>query len=110
MIYLASPYSSDDEGLVHTRVRQTLHFTARKIMLGHVIFSPIVYTSTFANAYSFGTTAEDWEHFNTEMMKKANELWVLQLNGWEFSKGVRHEISFFAARGISPRYFSDWRE
>lgn len=110
LIYLASPYSHADQAVIEDRVYTTQKVTARLIEQGHLIFSPIVHTHPIANMVSFApvNTSEamsPWMQYDTAMIDKCDELWVLCLPGWELSRGVEAEINHALSEGKTLRYF-----
>ena len=109
LIYLASPYSHDDPHVIERRVRQVQAAAARLIELGHLIFSPIVYTHPIAEMTSFApvNTAEamsGWMDYDKAMIDKCDELWVLELDGWAQSRGVEAERNHALNTGKTIRH------
>lgn len=92
MIYLASPYSGTPEQMQH-RYNITLAYTAEAIRQGNKIFSPIVYGHHMADIV--GTSAAAWKEINDVMIARATDLWVLTIDGWQDSKGVKQEIALY---------------
>lgn len=100
MIYLASPYSAPTEALEKLRFQQTRDFVAKQIKLGYVIFSPIVYCHQFKIDFGFAGDADYWAEFNLAILHRAKQMWVLQLTGWEQSRGVQTELAWAKALDI----------
>lgn len=98
MIYLASPYTHRDPLVMDYRYEAALMFTREQLQLGHAIFSPIVYGRQFEAA--IGHTFEDWKSFNDAMLQRSAKIWVLKLDDWEMSRGVRYEIAEAQRLGI----------
>ena len=92
MIYLASPYSHDQAAVRESRFEAVRAVTGKLIRVGHVVFSPIVYSHQFAESH--GTDFAAWEQFDLTIIAVCRELWVLRLGGWETSKGVWNEIEY----------------
>lgn len=101
LIYLASPYSSEDPGVILSRVKAVQGATAKLIEQGNLIFSPIVHSHPIADLVSFspintqGQGADGmsgWMDYDRAMIDKADEVWVLCLPGWMASRGVAAEI------------------
>lgn len=90
LIYLASPYSHNSPA-----VREARYFAARSYAIqamreGHAIISPIVYGKDMET--QIGIDYKSWQPINDTLIRLSSALWVLQLYGWEISKGVAHEI------------------
>lgn len=89
-IYLASPYSNSPQ----RNFEKAERFVAQKLKENIVIFSPIVHCHELAWKYALPTEFAFWQQYNFAMLEKAEELWVLELDKWEESKGVQKEIEF----------------
>jgi len=104
MIYLCSPYSNNPEAnykAVLSYVEQHLKTT------GNILFSPIVYGHTIALHScneQINTDFESWKTFDLEMLEKSDEVWVLMLDGWTESVGVKQEIEYAKKLGKIIRY------
>lgn len=109
MIYLASPYTHPDPHVRQERFFAVEEYTARCILDGQHIFSPIVYAHEMAIKYSIPFTAEYWSEFNLDMILASRGMRVLQLRGWRESLGVANEIKL--AKDIAlPLEFVHWPE
>lgn len=98
LIYLASPYSHDDQAVMEHRYYSVLKFTSRLIDQNYIVYSPIVsthYVTKLLNAGSF----DFWEKYCYKLLSRCDRLWILTLEGWRESKGIKKEIEF--ARSLS---------
>lgn len=111
MIYLASPYSPvAPEGVVLTdeektkirgsRYRHTLLVQAKLFNMGYPVFCTIVHTHVTAFCYKLPTDAAFWMNFNHHMIDLSTAVFVLKLEGWQESLGVRDEIEYAQAHAI----------
>lgn len=91
MIYIASPYSSQSGTLMQLRFEQVECFTANLLNAGIFAFSPIVYGHEIAKSYTLPTSAEWWKEFNRHMLLASRGMYILMLDGWRESVGVRME-------------------
>lgn len=93
-VYLASPYSAPTPEEENTRYWATVDWVAFRLRINpdFVIFSPIVHSHPMTRRHSFPGSIEFWRNHCIRMLTPAKELWVLQLPGWEDSKGVKEEI------------------
>lgn len=110
-IYLASPYSHSDPEIVQWRFRQTETFVAEAMLNRHVIFSPIVHCHEIARQFKLPTDHKFWERYDFGILAAASSLWILQLPGWEESKGIRGERELcdklnMPWRYVTPNHFS----
>ena len=60
---------------------------------GIPLFSPIAYAHPYVIPFGLGTDAEYWHAFNMPFLRKADAVIVLQLAGWQESKGMAVELS-----------------
>jgi hypothetical protein len=105
-IYLASPYSSGDASIRDERAQHAARFTADHIRLGHHIYSPIVHCHELALAHDLPKDFEFWQRYNFAILAKASQLWVLDLPGWDTSRGVLAEIELATSLSIPTEMVS----
>lgn len=103
-IYVASPYSHKEAYVQWSRHRRTMEFVHKQLKSGQVVFSPIVAVHELAKEYRLPETFSFWRNYSFKMINQADELWVLQLDGWEQSEGVREEIKRATEIGIPIVY------
>lgn len=100
LIYLASPYSHKDSNIRKERYEIALKVTADLISRGFHVFSPITYIhpivehlmnskneTRFTDYYLF----KNGEEFDTDMIRHCGFFWILMIDGWEESVGVKAE-------------------
>ena len=94
-IYLASPFTHEDFVVRLARKKVVTECSARLLSEGQLVFSPIVYGAMLAEGKSPLPVSWDfWEKLDASFLKNwATELWVLKMEGWEKSVGIREEIS-----------------
>lgn len=95
MIYIASPYSHDDEQIREERYIEVAAFCAEQARAGFVVYSPIVHWHTIASAAELPTTWDFWSVHNFHMLAKADHLWIYCLPDWEKSRGVIAERDYW---------------
>lgn len=100
MIYLASPYSHEDEAVCLDRYENASHVTAELMGRGEVVFSPIAYAHPLAMRYDLPLGWDYWQKVDKAMLAACDSLWVLQLDGWMASVGVQAEIELARASGM----------
>ena len=104
-IYLASPYSSPEQAVRDYRHRLAWQFTSAHLKRGRATFSPIVngvaLTETGSRLWGF----VHWQDYDLSFLQHwATELWVLCLDGWKDSVGVRNEIRVAESLGLPVKY------
>jgi len=103
MIYIATPYTHDDKRIEQLRFDLVTLVAARLIAKGLHIYSPITHCHPIAQAFDTGTDWETWRDMDLYMLGVCAELWVLKIDGWEHSEGVRCEIAAAKHCGIELR-------
>ena len=110
LIYLASPYSHPDPDVLIARVAAVQRATARFIEQGHLVFSPIVHSDPIANLVAFSPInhaegeLSGWMAYDFGFIDKCDAVWVLTIDGWDQSWGVRAEIEYAERTGKPVEY------
>jgi Domain of unknown function (DUF1937) len=111
MIYLASPFSSTEYLVRMKRYQDVCMASAAMISSGHFVYSPIAHSYGIA---LHGQMRDDWKTWATHsamMIYRSTQLWVLKLDGWEESEGIKQEL-ILAGKAGKPITFvdpHDWR-
>ncbi len=105
-IYLASPYSHPDPGVVENRYQSVMAYTALLLIKKQWVYSPIVHCHEMAKKHKLPTDAAYWQDYNETMLRAADELYVLMLHKWQNSVGVRMELEFWENLGRTPIFVS----
>lgn len=88
-IYVAIPYSSID----HELSFDTANRKAAELMReGHIVFSPISHSHMIAKNYDLPGDWEFWSKIDTEFIKWCDTVYVICIDGWDRSRGVKAEI------------------
>lgn len=104
MIYIASPYSHPEPEIRSKRFYIALYYAGALKKEGIVCFSPIVYGHHFALHNWTDTDHESWLDFNNKMMDMADEIHMLQINGWRESRGMQYEAAYAMENDIPLRW------
>ena len=56
------------------------------------VYSPIVHCHQLALERNLPTDAGFWGDYNLEMLSAADGLYVMLIDGWKASQGMKHEI------------------
>ena len=100
VIYLASPYFATSEDLMEQRYLAAIDAVAHLLQQRRWVYSPIVHCHELAKRCGLPRDFTFWRDYNFAMLDCANEFCVLQLPGWEESKGVAAESAYAQARGL----------
>jgi hypothetical protein len=101
MIYIASPYTSPQPGIVNFRVAETRRYCAW-LFSQHGLhpYSPIVHWHDICTAHDLPTDAHSWIAANRSALRRCDGVHVLQLPGWQESAGVTLELEWARAIGL----------
>ena len=105
-IYLASPYAHPDPAVMQERFHQASYTVAHFLRKNITVYSPIAHNHYLACNFDLPRTWGFWQGPDLDMLFEAEELWILQLPGWEESTGVRAERE--QARGGKPVLLISW--
>lgn len=109
-IYLAAPYTNpsdpSDYRTREDRYRAISQATAHLMARGYILFSPICHSHHIAKEYGLPKDFKFWRKQDKCFVELAEELWILTLDGWTVSTGVKAEISFAKALKIKIREYS----
>lgn len=92
--YFASPYTNPDQKIVEARYLAVQEATAFFMKAGFAIYSPIVHCHEIAKKFKLPTDWEFWWRYNQRFMASAKDIWILKLDGWAESKGVKAELEY----------------
>jgi len=70
------------------------------------VFSPVAHSHCIAQ-HGLPLDWGFWERQDRRLLAACDELWVLQLDGWEHSRGVQAEIAIARAAGKPVRFVSE---
>lgn len=91
MIYIASPYTHKSREVEHKRFLAAQEITAKALIAGHHVYSPIVHNHELNRVHGMPTDAIFWKAYNTAFLRLASQLWIITIEGWTDSKGVLYE-------------------
>jgi len=93
MIYVASPYSHKNPIVEDHRFTMAEEYVAACFRQRLVAFSPIYYCHPLSRKLKLPGDYKFWKDFNNTMMRRAEQIHVLQLIGWRESRGVQYELN-----------------
>jgi len=116
LIYLASPYTSENFGEREQRAHKVAMLAGYLIAQGLNVFSPIAHSHYIANHsvvssashggkdYEVDPVHKMWMKVDLAVLQHCDKMYVYCLPGWEESKGVQEEIEFCNNKGIPVVY------
>ena len=111
LIYLAAPYTFNGKSarrVVLRRVATIDRFAASVFAAGDYVFSPISHTHPIKEASGGKLPGgfEFWEQCAYRMIDGCDEVWVLMLDGWRDSVGVKAEV-WYAEHSGKPVHYKE---
>ena len=109
--YLGVPYSHKDSKIRKWRFDRVTEATAHLMKKGEytTVYSPITH-SHLINSAKIGSESFTWDfwidEYDLNFLAVCKVLLVLQLPGWEASKGVAAEIDYALEKGIPVKMAS----
>lgn len=105
--YLASPYSHKSKILMHRRYLQALRCGANLTKLGFTLLEPIAMSHNQAKVADLPTGYEYWQSRDRQFIEVSAGVLVLNIDGWDSSRGVTDEIHYALSLG-KPVYLLDY--
>lgn len=105
MIYLASPYSHNDPAVREQRYHHACRAVVHLLRNDCVVFSPVVHSHPLVQ-YGMPFLWQDWERIDRAYLERCDEVVVLKLDGWVFSRGVKAEIKIAKELGKPVGYLA----
>jgi nucleoside 2-deoxyribosyltransferase len=99
-IYLSAPYTIHPKACFMLANRKA----AELMMEGNIVFSPISHSHPIAIQENMSNAHEFWMQQDLPFIEFCDELYVLQLEHWETSKGVQKEIEYATELGKPIKY------
>ncbi len=104
--YLASPYSHADAAVREARYLSVAAAAGRLMAQGENVFCPITHSHAIGEALDRPVDFEFWMWVDTPFLAHASRVTVLLLEGWDKSRGVKHEINLSKTLGIPVDYLT----
>jgi nucleoside 2-deoxyribosyltransferase len=99
VVYLAAPYSDPDPRVIEERMEQFCRTDSVLIKKGFSTVSPL-YKHFMLKYCDLPGDWEYWRNYSLELLERSDALFILELDGWDKSTGVTHEIESAGALKI----------
>lgn len=104
-IYLAAPFLDKDAKIRHERYDAVTKITARLMIAGNIVFSPLTHSYYLSEKYGCPNIPDFWaKWYLTFLDHWATLLYVLRIPGWDKSNGVAKEIEYATMKGLPIIY------
>jgi len=112
-VYLAGPYTAT--GFYKQLTESTRYYLltkyAAQIMAAELlVYSPITHSHPMTLHEALPGTWEYWERMDQIMMTVCKEIWVIKLEGWEESNGLKHELKLAGDWSVPVVFIDPTRE
>lgn len=105
IIYLASPYTGTPKEM-QTRYEEARGAVAELLRANLHIYSPIIHCHDLALVHDLPKDAAFWWKYDKSFLDVSSEFWILTLDGWKTSKGVRKEAQYAIQKELPIKYVS----
>lgn len=105
LYYLASPYSHKEPEVMANRAEVVTKAAVDLLNQGVFVFAPIAYNAPWEK-YNLPGDWNFWQEFDKAFVSRMDAVVVLQLDGWDKSVGVKHEIEFANQNSIPVYYLT----
>jgi len=106
-IYLASPYSHPDDTIKIHRFKRIAEVVASLMRKDgkSLFFSPIAFSHPVALYGNMDGSWVSWKKIDIEFINFCEELWVVMLDGWKESTGVKEELRYALDQNKTVRFY-----
>ena len=112
MIYVCSVYSlnkdnigvEEHKALMHERYEFVRDWTAHKLKEGFCLFAPIAHCHDMSLNNDMPRGWDFWGPLDMMYIDACDQLWVLEMPGWEDSVGITAEIKYAKEIGMDIAY------
>ena len=105
--YLASPYSHPDEAVRAARFDRVVREAAKLMQRGECVFCPIAHSHPIDLVLPKIEGHSFWMGQDIPILRHAQKMKVLMLEGWEKSVGIAQELEFCRDAHIPIEYIGD---
>lgn len=100
LIYLASPYNHVSPCVREERFNLVCHVAAKLMKKGVHLFCPIAHTHPIAVCGDLPKGWDYWQQYDRLMLSNCSALWIVEMDGWKESQGIKGEIEIARELGL----------
>ena len=104
LVYLAVPYTHEDPEIREKRFQAVNKVAGELIQKGEFVYSPISHCHPIALLCSLPKEWEYWDEYCRVCLNCCKKMYVLMMDGWKESTGVKAEIKIAEEMGIEIEY------
>lgn len=106
LIYLASPYTHEDESMREYRFQAVCKVAALLMQQGMHIYAPIVHSHPIAK-YGLPKDWKYWEEYDRKFLAVCGRMLILMLPGWKNSVGIIAETQIAKELSIPINFVTE---
>ena len=107
IMYLAIPYSHPDPRVRELRFEIANFVSAKLMQMGEVVFSPISHSHPMVG-YGLPSDWEYWKSQDESFLNACSDFGIVDIKGWDKSKGVKDEKEIMNLRGIETEMINPY--
>ena len=92
--YLASPYTHDDPAVRQKRYEDVMEVVSVFVLKNEGVYSPVLHFHPLVVKHAIPTDYDFWEDLILSMLRRARDLVIVKIDGWETSVGLREEYLY----------------
>lgn len=105
LIYLAGPFSHTEKAIMNEREIQHAKCAIALKQQGLSIYAPITETTALEKLGGLKETSwAYWREHDLNLLSRCDELWVMLLDGYKESLGVKGEVKFAVKNSIPIKF------
>lgn len=104
IIYVAIPFSHPNEQIRNDRFEIANKYSAKLMMQGHIVFSPISHSFPISKHIGNPNDSEFYVKQDLHWLRHCDEMHVLTIDGWEKSKGIKKETAFAIENNVNIKH------
>lgn len=102
-IYLACPYTHEDSKVRRDRFAQANKTAGELMKAGNIVFSPISHSHPVSLTLGNENNGKFWIKQDKAFIDWCDELYVLCIDGWDESVGIKEEVDY--AKKLGKKVF-----
>lgn len=104
LVYLATPYNHPNPAVREQRFHEACKIAAHFMRKGIHLFCPIAHTHPIAVTGDLPKGWDYWQACDRAMLSSCTELWVVKMDRWQESAGIKGEIEIATELGLKIKY------
>lgn len=108
MLYLAAPYTHDDDAVCEIRAQMVTYAAAVLTEIGQHVYSPLTHGHQLAQKRKLPIDFNYWQQNCEHHVGACDRVVVLMLDGWDESAGVIAETELAAKLGKPIAFIYFW--